>query len=49
MKLEDCVDINKVTVSQIGEQVAYDTETTYYGLSQRKNSGIFKSTSCKSL
>ena len=36
MKLEDCVDINKVTVSQVGEQVAYDTETTYYGLSQRK-------------
>lgn len=36
MKLEDCVDTNKVTVSQIGKQVAYDTETTYDGLSQRK-------------
>lgn len=35
MKLDDYVDTNKVTVSQIGKQVAYDTETTYDGLSQR--------------
>ena len=35
MKLENYIDINKIAISQIGEQVAYDTETTYDSSSQR--------------
>lgn len=35
MKLENYRDINKISISKKGEQVAYDTETTYDSLSQR--------------
>lgn len=35
MKLENYIDINQISISKKGEQVAYDTETTYDNLSQR--------------
>lgn len=35
MKLENYIDIGKILISKKGEQVAYDTETTYDSSSQR--------------
>lgn len=35
MKLENYIDINKIAISKKGEQVAYDTETTYDSSSQK--------------
>lgn len=35
MKLENYIDIGKITISKKGEQVACDTETTYDSSSQK--------------
>ena len=35
MKLENYIDLSKITVYQKGRQLAFDTETTYDSLSQR--------------